>query len=72
MLEAAGFVQVRVDLKEESRELIAGWMPGSKAEDYVMSANITAVKPPAGVNAGEGAASAVAEEAPAPAAAAGG
>jgi len=45
LLEEAGFVGVTVDIKEESREIIAQWMPGSGAEDYVVSANISATKP---------------------------
>ena len=45
MLEAAGFVDVRVTPLEESREFIREWEPGSRLEDYIRSANITAVKP---------------------------
>lgn len=45
MLQAAGFGEVRVDVKPESRDIIAAWLPGSGAEKYVASANITAVKP---------------------------
>jgi arsenite methyltransferase len=44
-LRDAGFGDVRVDLDEASREVIAGWFPGSGAEDYVVSAKIQAVKP---------------------------
>lgn len=44
-LSGAGFVDVRLDLKEESREVIKQWMPGSGAENYVVSANISGVKP---------------------------
>ena len=36
-----------VEEKAESREVIKDWMPGSGAEDYVVSANVTAYKPPA-------------------------
>ena len=36
---------MEVKRKEESRAVIAGWLPGSKAEDYVVSAEITARKP---------------------------
>jgi arsenite methyltransferase len=45
MLTSAGFVDVRIDVKGESRELVSGWMPGRSAEDYVASALIQAVKP---------------------------
>ena len=42
MLVAAGFTDVRVEEKAESREFIKDWMPGSGAEDFVVSANVTA------------------------------
>jgi len=45
MLADIGFVGVGVEVKEESRAVIAQWMPGSGAEDYVVSADITATKP---------------------------
>ena len=45
MLLAAGFVDVSVELKPESREIIKDWMPGSGCEDFVVSANVTARKP---------------------------
>ena len=45
MLQAAGFTHVRITPKEASREFIREWAPGSKAEDYVVSANIEAIKP---------------------------
>lgn len=61
-LQAAGFEQICVDLKPASRSFIKDWLPGSGAEDYVVSANITARKP--------GDAGAAAGKAPAPAAAA--
>ncbi len=44
-LRAAGFEQVRVETKPESREFIRDWAPGLKVEDYVVSAIIEAVKP---------------------------
>jgi SAM-dependent methyltransferase len=45
MLQQAGFTNIRIVRKDESREIISGWFPGRKAEDYVASANIEAVKP---------------------------
>lgn len=45
LLRVAGFEDIRVDVKAESREFIRGWLPGSGVEDYVASATIEAVKP---------------------------
>mmetsp|Transcript_12835 Transcript_12835/g.14441 ORF Transcript_12835/g.14441 Transcript_12835/m.14441 type:complete len:92 (-) Transcript_12835:332-607(-) len=45
MLRGAGFVDIQVVLKEESKEFIKDWLPGSGCENYVISANITATKP---------------------------
>lgn len=45
MLTTAGFEDVAVDVARESRAFIEGWLPGSRAEDYVASASITARKP---------------------------
>lgn len=47
ILLSLGFVDVKVEEKPQSREIIKTWMPGSGAEDYVVSANITARKPQA-------------------------
>ena len=44
----AGFVDIRVLAKPESRELIKTWSPGRGIEDYVVSAIIEASKPAAG------------------------
>jgi len=44
MLREAGFVNIRVSVKPESREFIRDWFPGSGAEDYVRSASVEAVK----------------------------
>jgi arsenite methyltransferase len=49
MLVDAGFERVSVVEKEESKEFIKDWLPGSGAEDYVVSANVTAYKPAANV-----------------------
>jgi len=45
LLQAAGFTHIRIARKGESREIIGGWFPGRKVEDFVASANIEAVKP---------------------------
>jgi arsenite methyltransferase len=45
MLAASGFQQIRIQPKDESRQLIREWAPGRKIEDCVVSASIEAVKP---------------------------
>ena len=45
MLTNAGFSCVRIVPKDESREFIRDWAPGSGVEAYVLSAYIEAVKP---------------------------
>ncbi len=45
MIAEAGFEQVRIAPKDESREFIRDWAPGRGVEDYVVSATIEAVKP---------------------------
>jgi SAM-dependent methyltransferase len=45
LLKAAGFVDIQVVVKDESREFIADWAPGSGVEKLVASANIEAKKP---------------------------
>jgi len=45
LLQAAGFEDISIEVKEESREVIAGWMPGAGVEDFVASAKVCAVKP---------------------------
>jgi SAM-dependent methyltransferase len=44
-LAEAGFIDVRVTPKAESRELIATWSPGSGIEDFVVSATVEGRKP---------------------------
>ena len=47
MLEKAGFVNIKITPKDESRKLISEWAPGESknAGDYVVSAYIEAIKP---------------------------
>ncbi len=44
MLHAAGFEKISITPKDASREFIRDWAPGRRIEDYVVSANIEAVK----------------------------
>jgi arsenite methyltransferase len=44
-LAAAGFAEIRIIPRPESREFIATWAPGSGIEDHVVSATIAARKP---------------------------
>jgi SAM-dependent methyltransferase len=44
-LAAAGFVDVRVTPKPESRELIKDWAPGRNLEEHIVSAMVEARKP---------------------------
>jgi SAM-dependent methyltransferase len=45
MLAEAGFVDIRISPKDESRELVREWSSGANLEDYVVSALIEARKP---------------------------
>ena len=47
MLKQAGFIEIKVQPKDKSRELIRAWDPNKsdRAADYVISAYIEAVKP---------------------------
>jgi len=45
MLGRIGFTDIRITPKDGSRELIREWVPDRGIEDYVVSANIEAVKP---------------------------
>ena len=45
LLDDAGFMSIRIAPKDESRDLIREWAPGSRAEEYIVSAMIEAVKP---------------------------
>jgi SAM-dependent methyltransferase len=45
ILRQVGFNDIRIEVKEESRNFIREWMPGTGIEEYVASATIEAVKP---------------------------
>jgi SAM-dependent methyltransferase len=44
LLQSAGFTHIRIQPKDESKEFIKDWVPGSGIENYVLSATIEAVK----------------------------
>jgi SAM-dependent methyltransferase len=45
MLRDAGFVDIRIQPKDESRTFIREWVPGTNIADYLISAAIEARKP---------------------------
>jgi arsenite methyltransferase len=45
IMQQAGFIQIVINPKDESREFIKDWSPGRNIEEYVMSATIEAIKP---------------------------
>jgi len=45
MIKAAGFADVRIAPKDESKEFIKDWAPEHNVTDYVVSASIEAIKP---------------------------
>lgn len=45
MIQAAGFTDIHIQPKDESKEFIRDWAPGRGVEDYVVSATIEAIKP---------------------------
>ncbi len=45
IMAEAGFEQIRIAPKDESKAFIKDWAPGRGVEDYVLSATIEAVKP---------------------------
>ena len=47
IMRNAGFSDIRIKPKDESREFIKDWAPGQGVEDYVLSATIEATKPEA-------------------------
>lgn len=47
MLKNAGFMEIKIEPQDKSREFIREWAPNSNIENYVVSATIQAVKPKA-------------------------
>jgi len=47
MLQQAGFENICVRPRDESKTFIRDWVPGSRIEDYIVSATIEGVKPKA-------------------------
>ncbi|PON12538.1 arsenite S-adenosylmethyltransferase [Candidatus Entotheonella serta] len=47
MLREAGFIDIRIEPKDESKTFMREWIPGTDITDYVISASISAVKPTA-------------------------
>jgi len=45
MIKAAGFDDIQIEPKDESKEFIRDWAPGHNVTDYVVSASIEAIKP---------------------------
>jgi arsenite methyltransferase len=45
MLKDAGFENIKIEPKDESRDLISMWAPGHNAGDFIVSAYIEARKP---------------------------
>lgn len=45
MMRDAGFIEIAIKPKDESREFIRTWAPGRGIEEYVVSATIEAIKP---------------------------
>jgi len=46
ILAKAGFTEIEITISDKSAEFIREWLPGSGAENYVVSAIIHAVKAP--------------------------
>ena len=44
IMESAGFGDIKIDIKDESRSFISKWAPESNAEDYIAAAYIYATK----------------------------
>ncbi len=45
LLGQAGFIDVRIEARHESKEMIRDWSPGRRLDDYILSATIEAKRP---------------------------
>jgi arsenite methyltransferase len=45
LLKDSGFTHIHIKPKDESKQFIRNWAPGSQIEDFVVSATIEALKP---------------------------
>ena len=45
MIEGAGFTDVRIEPKNESKDFMRDWAPGNDVMDYIVSATIEGIKP---------------------------
>lgn len=45
MIEDAGFTDIRIEPKNESKDFMRDWAPGNEVMDYIVSATIEGVKP---------------------------
>ncbi|MBU0516207.1 MAG: arsenite methyltransferase [Proteobacteria bacterium] len=52
MLQRAGFQDIKISPRDQSRALLQEWAPGGRAQDYVVSADIEAMKPQKGETEG--------------------
>jgi hypothetical protein len=44
-MRSAGFIRIKITPKDESKDFIKDWAPGTPVTDYVVSAHIEAIKP---------------------------
>lgn len=44
-MQEAGFKDIKITPKDESKDFIKDWAPGKNITDYVISAHIEAIKP---------------------------
>jgi hypothetical protein len=44
-MQNAGFKEIKITPKDDSKDFIKDWAPGKNVTDYVLSAHIEAIKP---------------------------